>query len=158
MKIAEQKQIVELLNNVLTAELTAINQYILHGEMCRHWGYLRLYESVRKSALDEMKHAEELIERILFLEGLPNVQRLNKINVGETVPEQFQADLALETEAVNALNSAIAVCSRAGDNNSRLLLEKILHSEEEHIDRLEAQQELIQQVGTEAYLAQQIHK
>ena len=158
MQIREQKKIVELLNAVLTAELTAINQYFLHAEMCRNWGYRRLYDTVRKSAIDEMKHAEGLIERILFLEGLPNVQRLNKINVGDTVAEQFKADLALEVEAVGALNAAIAVCSGAGDNNSRLLLEKILHSEEEHIDWLEAQQNLLRQVGNEAYLAEQMHE
>lgn len=157
MDTKPKEKIVTLLNQVLAAELTAINQYFLHAEMCRHWGYERLYGKVRKSAIEEMKHAEELIERVLFLEGVPNVQRLGKINIGETVPEQFKADYALELEAVQALNAGIAACREAGDNNTRMLLESILHSEEEHVDWLEAQTELIKQVGLQNYLASQIH-
>ena len=157
MDTKPKEKIIGLLNQVLTAELTAINQYFLHAEMCRHWGYERLYGKIRKSAVEEMKHAEELIERVLFLEGVPNVQRLGKINIGETVSEQFKADYALELEAVQALNSGIAACREAGDNNTRVLLESILHSEEEHVDWLEAQTELIKQVGLQNYLASQIH-
>ena len=152
------KKIIEILNDVLTSELTAINQYFLHAEMCENWGLHRLAHIVRKHSIGEMKHAEELIERILFLEGLPNVQRLGKINVGETVPEQFKVDLALEMDAVQRLNSGIEACRKADDNNSRHLLEEILEDEEEHIDWIEAQIELIDQVGAQNYLAQQIHK
>jgi bacterioferritin len=158
MDTKPKTKIVALLNDVLSAELTAINQYFLHAEMCNHWGYDRLYGKVRKSAIDEMKHAEELIERILFLEGIPNVQKMNKVHIGETVPEQFKADYALELEAVQALNAGIAACREAGDNNTRVMLEEILHSEEEHVDWLETQTELIQQVGLQNYLASQIHK
>jgi bacterioferritin len=158
MDTKPKEKIVALLNEVLTSELTAISQYFLHAEMCRNWGYERLYGRARESAIDEMKHAEELIERVLFLEGVPNVQRLGKINTGETVPEQFKADYALELEAVLALNAGIATCREAGDNNTRVLLESILHSEEEHVDWLEAQTDLIQQVGQQNYLASQIHK
>ena len=158
MDTKPKEKIVALLNQVLASELTAINQYFLHAEMCRNWGYERLYGKMRKSAVDEMKHAEQLIERILFLEGVPNVQRLGKINIGETVPEQFKTDYALELEAVQALNAGIAACRDGGDNNTRVLLEAILHSEEEHVDWLEAQTELIQQVSLQNYLAGQIHK
>jgi len=158
MDIKAKDQIVALLNQNLTAELTAINQYFLHAEMCHHWGYSKLYGKIRKSAIDEMKHAEELIERILFLEGLPNVQRMGKINVGETVPEQFKADMALELEAVQSLNAGIEAARSAGDNNTRLLLESMLHSEEEHVDWLETQIELVRQVGLQNYLAGQMHE
>ena len=151
-------KVIARLNEALKGELTAITQYFLHSEMCENWGYHRLHEAIRKSALDEMKHAEELIERILFLEGVPNVQRLNKINIGETVPEQFKSDLALEMEAVKVLNEGIQVCREAGDNNTRALLERMLHSEEEHVDWLEAQHHLLKQVGEQAYLAEQIHE
>jgi bacterioferritin len=150
------RKIIETLNDVLTAELTAINQYFLHAEMCENWGYERLFHAIRKHSIGEMKHAEEVIERILFLEGLPNVQRLGKINVGETVPEQFKVDLALELDAVKRLNEAIELCREADDNNSRHLLEEILADEEEHIDWIEAQLALLDQVGIQNYLAQQI--
>jgi bacterioferritin len=155
MKPADKK-IVALLNDVLTGELTAINQYFLHGEMCGNWGLERLYQEMRKHSIDEMKHAEELIERILFLEGLPNVQKLNKIDIGETVPEQLKSDLALEMEAVARLNAGIAQCLEANDGASRELLEHILTSEEKHIDWIEAQLGLIEQIGVQNYLAQQI--
>jgi bacterioferritin len=125
--------------------------------MCHNWGYERLYEAIRKESIDEMKHAEELIERILFLEGVPNVQRLGKINVGENVPEQLKSDLALEMESVRRLNEGIAKCSEAGDNNTRVMLDKILHDEEKHVDWIESQLELIGQVGLQNYLAMQIH-
>ena len=152
------KKIIEVLNDVLTAELTAINQYFVHAEMCESWGYDRLHHEIRKHSIGEMKHAEEVIERILFLEGVPNVQRLWKINIGETVPEQFKVDLALEMDAVKRLNEGIELCRDADDNNSRQLLERILADEEEHIDWIEAQIALIEQVGAPNYLAQQIYK
>ncbi len=152
------KRIIEILNDALTAELTAINQYFVHAEMCENWGYERLSKVIRKHSMGEMKHAEELIERVLFLEGIPNVQRLGKINIGESVPEQFKVDLALEMDAVSRLNPAIETCRELGDNNTRHLLEEILVDEEEHIDWIEAQIALIEQVGAANYLAQQIRE
>jgi bacterioferritin len=152
------KKVIELLNEVLTAELTAINQYFVHGEMCENWGYQRLHHEIRKHSIGEMKHAEEVIERILFLEGVPNVQRLWKINIGESVPEQFKVDLALEIDAVKRLNAGIEACRAADDNNTRHLLEEILEDEEEHIDWIEAHIALIEQVGAPNYLSQQIKK
>ena len=149
-------KIIEILNEVLTSELTAINQYFVHGEMCENWGYERLQKVIRKHSIGEMKHAEELIERVLFLEGIPNVQRLGKINIGETVAEILKSDYALELEALPRLNQGIEVCRELGDNNSRHLLEEILEEEEEHVDWLEAQHALIEQVGLQNYLAQQI--
>jgi len=152
------KQVLTLLNDVLTAELTAVNQYFLHARLCDHWGYERLYERVRKESIEEMKHADQLIERILYLEGMPNLQRLGKVNVGETVPEQFRLDLEVEYEAVKRLNDGIEACRAAGDNGTRDLLEKILREEEDHVDWLETQQETIKQVGLERYLSEQINK
>ncbi|MEO8381066.1 MAG: bacterioferritin [Acidobacteriota bacterium] len=149
-------RIIDILNEVLTSELTAINQYFVHGEMCENWGYARLHHVIRKHSIGEMKHAEELIERVLFLEGIPNVQRLGKINIGESVEEILKSDYALELEALPRLNQGIELCRELGDNNSRHLLEEILHEEEEHVDWLEAQASLIQQVGLQNYLAQQI--
>lgn len=150
-------KLIEALNDVLTGELTGINQYFVHAKMCENWGYKRLAEANRKESVDEMKHADELIERILYLEGVPNMQRLGKVKIGETVPEQLKLDHALEVEAVGRLNKGIALAVDVHDNGSRELLEKILVSEEEHLDWLEAQLELIKQVGVENYLAQQIH-
>jgi bacterioferritin len=149
--------IIELLNDVLTAELTAINQYFIHSKMCGNWGYQRLAEHAREESIEEMKHADELIERILFFDGVPNMQRLNPVRVGETVPEQFQLDLELEMAAVKRLNDGIAACVAAGDNTTRALLEGILVSEEDHIDWIETQQEAIRQLGEALYLAQQLH-
>ena len=149
-------KILELLNDVLTNELTAINQYFLHGRICKNWGYQRLAEAIRKESIDEMKHADQLIERILFLEGLPNVQRLSKIMVGQTVPEILKNDYALEMLAVPMLNAGMQLCRELGDNGTEDLLRHILTSEEEHIDWLEAQFELLKQVGEPNYLAQQI--
>lgn len=151
-------KIIEVLNDVLTSELTAINQYFVHGEMCENWGYARLMRIIRKHSIGEMKHAEELIERVLFLEGIPNVQRLGKINIGESVEEIFKSDYALELEALPRLNAGIELCRELGDNNSRHLLEEILHEEEDHVDWLEAQMSLIEQVGLQNYLAQQINE
>jgi bacterioferritin len=154
----ENKKVIEILNDVLTAELTAINQYFVHAEMAENWGYERLAKIVRKHSIGEMKHAEALIERILFLDGIPNVQKLNKINIGETISEQFKVDLALEMDAIERLNPGIESCREAGDNGTRLLLEEILESEEEHIDWIEAQISLISQVGEKNYLAAQIRE
>jgi bacterioferritin len=151
-------KIIEALNDILTAELTGINQYFVHAKMCDNWGYERLAEAIRKESIEEMKHAEELIERILFLEGVPSVQRLGKVKVGEKVAEQLKLDHALELEAVAKLNKAVALATDAGDNGSRDLFEDILESEEDHVNWLEAQLELIQQVGEDNYLAQQIRK
>ena len=150
------KNTIDLLHEVLTGELTAVNQYFLHARMCANWGYARLAEHIRKESIDEMKHAQELIDRILFLSGFPNVQRMGKVNVGETVKEQLTLDLALENQAHPRLNAGIEQLRLAGDNGSRLLLESILASEERHIDWLEAQLELIAQVGESNYLAQQM--
>jgi bacterioferritin len=149
-------EIIALLNEVLTAELTAINQYFIHARMCENWGYERLWKKLRAEAMGEMHHADRLIQRILYLEGLPNVQRLGKINVGQNVPEQLRLDLGLERAAVTTLNNGIEQCRSLGDNGSRDLLEEILKSEEGHIDWIEAQLELIKQTGEGNYLAQQI--
>jgi bacterioferritin len=150
-------KVIDLLNEILTGELTAVNQYFLHAKMCENWGYKRLYEHIRKESIDEMKHADELIERVLYLEGLPNVQRLGKINIGQTVHEMLKNDLAVEAVAIPLLNKSIETCRQIGDNGSEALLIEILTSEEEHVDWLEAQLELIKQIGEAHYLAQQIH-
>ena len=151
-----EARIIEILNDVLTAELTAINQYFVHSEMCENWGYERLHKVIRKHSIGEMKHAEEVIERVLFLEGIPNLQRLGKISIGESVYEIMKADYALELEALPRLQEGIETCRELGDNNSRHLLEEILEDEEEHVDWLEAQLSLIEQVGVQNYLAAQI--
>ena len=149
-------KIIDLLNEILTGELTAINQYFLHAKMCQNWGYKRLAEYIRKESIDEMKHADMLIERILYLEGLPNLQRLGKVNVGMTVLEMLKNDLAVETVAIPLLNKSIEACRQAGDNGTEALLKNILTSEEDHVDWLEAQLEQVKQVGEAHYLAQQI--
>lgn len=148
--------IIELLNDCLTAELTAINQYFLDAKMCANWGYERLAEQFRAESIDEMKDAEVLIDRILYLEGVPNVQRLGNVRVGETVKEKFEAALDLEKAAISRLNAGIARCTASGDNGSRELLEKILVGEEHHADWLETQLELIGQIGDAHFLAQQV--
>ncbi|MEI6789694.1 MAG: bacterioferritin [Myxococcaceae bacterium] len=148
--------IIDLLNEVLTAELTAINQYFLHAELCEHWGYTKLYQITRKQSIDEMKHAEQLIERILFLDGIPNIQRLGKINIGESVPEQFKSDLNLETEAVDRLKKGVELCRSQHDYITAVLLESILASEEEHQDFLSKQLELLVAIGEANYLAQHL--
>jgi len=149
-------QVLDLLNEVLTGELTAINQYFVHAKMCHNWGYERLHKKVRAESIDEMKHAESLVERILYLDGVPNLQRLWKLNVGQTVKEQLTADLEVEKAAIERLNRGIELARSLADNGSRELLEHILVNEEEHADWLEAQLTLIQQVGEPNYLAQQI--
>lgn len=150
--------IIELLNEVLTAELTAINQYFVHSKMCANWGYERLAEHFREESIDEMRDAEALIDRILYLEGIPNLQRLGTVRVGETVPEQHRLDLDVEREAIERLNRGIAQCTVAGDEGTRQLLERILEGEEEHADWIETQLELIDQIGEQLYLAQQVRK
>lgn len=153
-----EPQIVEALNEILTAELTSVNQYFVHAKMCANWGYRKLAEKKRHESLEEMKHADSLIERVLFLEGTPNMQRLNHVRVGEDPIEQHRLDLALELEAVERLNRAIALCRERGDNGTRELLERILRSEEEGVDWLEAQLHLVDEVGKQAYLAEMIHE
>jgi len=151
-------QVIQVLNEVLTGELTSINQYFLASRIFRNWGYERLSKKLYKESIDEMKHADSLIERILFLDGLPNVQKLDKVHTGESVAEQLKLDLDTEQTAVSRLNSGIKLARDLGDNGSAELLEDILKSEEEHIDWLEAQLELVKQVGEQNYLAQQIRK
>jgi len=151
-----QAQIIEALNDVLTAELTAINQYYVHYKMCENWGYQRLAHKMREESIEEMKHADELIERILFLDGVPNMQRLNPVKVGENVPEQLQLELDTELDAVKRLNAGIALARDAGDNGTRALLESMLTDEEESVDWHEAQIGMIGELGKEAYLAEQI--
>lgn len=153
-----KKGVIDFLNKVLTNELTAINQYFLHAEMCGNWGYEALHNEIRKHAIDEMKHAEQIIEHVLYLEGFPNLQRLGTLKIGETVPEQFKSDLALEHEAVKLLTEAIEHCVKVADFNTRAKLEVILTSEEEHIDWIETQMETMKQVGVENYLSEHIHK
>jgi bacterioferritin len=151
-------RVIDLLNEVLTGELTAINQYFIHARMCENWGYQRLWKKVRDESIDEMKHADRLIKRILYLDGLPNLQRLGKLSVGQTVPEQLTLDLEMEKAAIKRFNDGIAVCRDAGDNGSRELLEEMLVSEEEHANWLEEQLTLISQLGEQNYLAQQIRE
>lgn len=149
-------RVLELLNEVLTAELTAVNQYFAHAKMCANWGYLNLAEKTREESFGEMKHAEKLIERVLYLEGVPNLQRLGSVRVGETVPEQLAVDLDLEKGNIDRLNRGIGLCRDEGDHGSRLLLEEILAEEEGHADWLETQLELISQLGEQLYLLSQV--
>ena len=149
-------KVIELLNELLTAELTAINKYLTHSRMCSNWGYEKLAKKKRSESIEEMKHADEVIERILFLDGTPNMQRLFPVKVGENPIEQHELDLQLEYEAVQRLNDAIGVCRDKKDNGTRELLEKILHQEEEGIDWLEAQLHIVKEIGRERYLAEQI--
>jgi len=149
-------EVIQILNDVLCAELTGINQYFIHAMMCANWRYKRLAEHSRKESIEEMKHAQEVIERILYLDGVPNMQKYMKINVGQNVPEQHQFDLALEKDAVARLNMGVELCRSKEDNGTRALLEKILRDEEEHVDWLESQLQQIQDMGIQNYLAQQI--
>jgi len=154
--IKTHPEVLDLLNEVLTAELTAVNQYFIHAKMCQNWGYHRLHEKLRAESIDEMKHSDALIERILYLGGVPNMQRLFKVNVGETVLEQLKVDHALEKDAIARFNRGVELARTHGDNGSRHMLEEMLKSEEEHYDWIEAQLTLIEQVGESNYLAQQI--
>ena len=150
------RDVIELLNEVLTSELTAINQYFIHYRMLENWGYGRLAHQKREESIEEMKHADRVIERILFLEGLPNMQRLSPVRVGEDPIEQHQVDLALELDSVTRLNRGIALARDRGDNGTRTLLESILRDEEEAIDWLETQLHLVKELGKERYLAEQM--
>jgi bacterioferritin len=148
--------VIEMLNEVLTNELTAVNQYFLHARMQKNWGFTKLADYTYNESIDEMKHADVVIERILFLDGHPNVQRLDAVRIGESVPEQLSADLAVEVHAMEALRRGIGVCREHGDDVTRLLFERILESEEEHVDYLETQISLIQHLGESAFLSQQL--
>ena len=148
--------VLDVLNDVLTAELTAVNQYFLDAKMCANWGYDRLADKIRADSIDEMKDADNLIERILYLDGVPNLQRLGVVKVGETVVEKLQLALQLETEAIARLQAGIATCTGEGDNGSRMVLEEILEGEEEHADWLESQLQLVAQMGEPFYLSQQV--
>jgi bacterioferritin len=151
-------RVLDLLNEVLTGELTAINQYFLHAKMCLHWGYDHLGKKIYEESIDEMKHADKLIARVLFLDGLPNLQRLGKLAIGTSVIEILQNDLALEMGTVPRLNKGIQFCRDVGDNGSEELLTRILVDSESHVDWLESQLELVKQVGDAQYLAQQIRE
>ena len=148
-------KVIEVLQEALKAELTAINQYFVHAEMCENWGYHRLSEVTKKEAIDEMKHAEKLIERVLFLEAVPNMTFF-KIKIGDTVQKQLENDLALEIDAVLRYNEGIRTCREHGDNGSRELIQKLLEDEERHVDFLETQLHLIREVGLDNYLSEQI--
>ena len=149
--------IIEALNDILTAELTAINQYFVHAKMCENWGYQKLRKAKWEESIDEMKDADRIIDRILFLDGTPNMQRLNPVRVGEDAVEQHKLDLQLELDAVERLNKGIALCRERGDNGTRELLEVTLKGEEHAVDWLEAQLHIVSEVGKEQYLAEQIH-
>jgi bacterioferritin len=157
-RVKGKPHVIDLLNEVLTGELTAINQYFLHARMCANWGYKALAEHIRKESIDEMKHADMLIERVLFLDGLPNLQKLGKLSIGTTVNEMLVNDLAVENTAIPLLNRGIQMCRDEGDNGSEDLLTRILVSEEAHVDWLEAQLELVKQVGVQNYLSQKIRE
>jgi bacterioferritin len=152
------EKILETLNELLADELTAINQYMVQSEMCADWGYEKLHEAIEKRAIDEMKHAEKLIGRILFLEGKPVVSNLNKINIGATVDAQHKNDHEAEEMAIKAYNEGIKLAVEVGDNGTRDLLEEILEDEEEHIDWIESQLDQIEQMGLQVYLGEQLEE
>ncbi len=149
-------RVIEMLNEQLTSELTAINQYFLHAKMQENWGYTKLAAHTRAESIEEMTHAERLTDRILFLEGLPNYQRLLPLRIGQTVREQFESDMAIEVEVIDRLRPAIAYCDEIGDHTSKRLFEEILADEEHHIDYLETQLSLMDGIGEQLYLAGQI--
>ena len=151
-------EVLKALQDMLEEELGALNQYFLHGEMCENWGYELLSKRVKKLSITEMKHAEELIERMLFLEGAPNLSELPKLNIGKDVKQQLENDLALEHGAVTDYNEAIATCRKAGDNGTADFLKGILADEEGHVDFFEEQLGLIEQLGMQNYLAQQLEE
>jgi len=151
-------QIIEALNEVLTAELTAVNQYFIHHKMCENWGYAKLSKHKREESIDEMKDADAVIDRILYLDGMPNMQRYNPVGIGEDPIEQHRLDLELETQAIERLNKAIALCRERGDNGTREMLEQILKGEENAADWLEAQLHIVDEIGKENYLSEQIHE
>ena len=150
-------EIIELLNEVLTAELTAVNQYFGHAKMQKNWGYDSLADRTYHESVDEMKHADSLIERILYLEGMPNLQRLGSVRLGEDPVEQLRLDLELERDAVARFNRGIATAVEVGDNGTRHLLDAMLTSEEDHVDWLETQLAAVESLGEQLYLSQQLH-
>jgi bacterioferritin len=152
------KEVIDVLNQVLRKELTGINEYFMHAKMCENWGYARLHKTIREESIEEMRHADKVIERILFLEGAPNVSAYDKIQVGSTVKQQLENDLALEMAALSILRPGIKTCLEASDDASRELLEHILADEEKHVDWIEAQLHQIEEVGYQNYLAQQINE
>jgi bacterioferritin len=149
-------RLIAMLNMLLADELTAINQYMVHSEMCKNWGYEELHEAIEKRAITEMKHAEMHIGRIIFLEGRPVVSQLNPLHIGATVLDQHKGDLAAEQGAVQAYNEAVKLAVEVGDNGTRAMLESILKDEEDHLDWLETQLDQIEQIGIQNYLAQQV--
>jgi bacterioferritin len=149
-------KVIAILNQALKEELTAINQYFLHAEMCENWHYSRLGDYIKKQSIDEMKHAEALIERILFLDGTPNLTELMKLNIGQNVREQLANDMKLEVDAVEMYNRFINISREEHDNASRELFERLLKDEEQHVDWIEAQLHQIGEIGYERYLSQQI--
>jgi bacterioferritin len=151
-------KVIAALNDALKAELTAISQYMLHGEMCRNWGYEWLHAVTQKRSIDEMKHAEDLIERLLFLDAAPQMAELDPMKIGASVKAQLESDLALEQGAVASYNAAVRTCTEAGDAASRLLFEKLLADEEGHLDWIETQLFQIGEIGLERYLTQQVRK
>jgi len=151
-------KVIAALNEALKEELTAINQYFLHAEMCENWHYSKLGSFIKKQSIDEMKHAEQIIERILFLDGTPSMTELMQLKVGQNVKEQLESDLQLELAAVVQYNRAVATARDAGDNASRELFERLLKDEEQHVDWLEAQLHQIKEIGYERYLSQQIRE
>ena len=151
-------KVIEALNEALKEELTAINQYFIHAEMCENWHYEKLGDYIKKQSIDEMKHAEALVERILFLDGAPNMTELIRLTVGANVKEQIESDLKLEINAVAMYNRSIQLARHEGDNASAELFERLLKDEEEHVDWLEAQVHLIGEIGYERYLSQQIRE
>ena len=151
-------EIIQLLNEILTAELTAINQYFVHSKLCENWGWKRLADKYREESIDEMRDAEKLMDRILLLEGLPNLQRLGTVMVGETVPEQLELDRALEVAAVDRYRQGIQMTLEEGDAGTRELLEHLLEGEEEHLDWIETQQRVIADIGIERYLQSQLEE
>ncbi len=149
-------RVIEVLNSLLSDELTAVNQYMVHSEMCDNWGYEKLHKVIEKRAIDEMKHAEKLIARIIFLEGIPIVSKLNEINIGSDVPKMFTNDHGLEAMAIKNYNSAILVCGEAKDFATREILEHILNEEDAHIDGIEEVQDELAQMGTQIFLSTQM--
>jgi bacterioferritin len=149
-------KVIDTLNSLLADELTAVNQYMVHAEMCENWGYNKLGEVIQKRAIDEMKHGEKLIGRILFLEGTPIVNKLREMHIGADVPKMFAADNVLETDAIKAYNDAIALCGDAKDFATREILEAILNEEDAHIDKIEETQDEIKQMGIQVFLSVQV--
>lgn len=156
MAVKAGPEVIKALNEVLLWELTAINQYFLHAKMCENWGITKIAAKQRAESIDEMNHADKLIDRILYLDGVPNLQKLGALRIGEDLKEQFECDLALEQEAIPRLNKAIELTRGNGDNGTRTMLEAILVDEEQHLDWLETQLDLIERIGLQNYIAQQM--